>query len=140
MTNKKSEILLLTHGGWGEKLIDSIKMIFGSTDRITEIPLMASETFQEYYKKVRNKVSNLSENSLLMADLYGGTTSNVSAKLSQEFKINVVSGLNANMLLEAVASIDNLGDREVVERIVASGKHGCKNVLKEIQLSMNSEK
>lgn len=140
MTNKKPEILLLTHGGWGEKLIDSIKMIFGSTDRITEIPLMASETFQEYYKKVRNKVSNLSENSLLMADLYGGTTSNVSAKLSQEFKINVVSGLNANMLLEAVASIDNLGDREVVERIVASGKHGCKNVLKEIQLSMNSEK
>lgn len=138
MTDEKPEILLLTHGGWGEKLIDSVKMIFGSTDRISEIPLMASDTFEEYYEKVKSKVVTLPENSLLMVDLYGGTTANVSAKLSQEFKINVVSGLNAHMLLEAVALIDSLGDIEVVEKIVTSGKQGCRDVIKEIQVAMSS--
>ncbi|WP_066496314.1 PTS sugar transporter subunit IIA [Abyssisolibacter fermentans] len=137
MSTENAEILLLTHGGWGEKLIESMKMILGDTPRVSEIALTANETFQEFYEKVENKVSQLADNSVIMTDLYGGTTSNVSAKLSQLYKIRVISGLNAPMLLEAISSIDSLESEETIERIVSSAQNGCKDVIKLLEKAMN---
>lgn len=137
MQSKKTEIILLTHGGWGERLIDSLKMIWGSTDQISEIPLMPNDTFNEYYEKVKEKVEKIAEHSLLITDLFGGTTSNVSAKLSQEYNIQVLSGLNAPMLLEAMGALDDLDNPETLKRIITASQQGCKDVVGEIRASFN---
>ena len=130
---KELEILLLTHGDWGKYIIDAGKMIVGNVDRVSQISLNPADTFEEFYEKVEKKVSELKDGSLIITDIFGGTTTNVAAKLSLSYNINIISGLNAPLLFEALLNIDSINQDEVLDNIVEEGKDSCKNILKELR-------
>ena len=130
---KELEILLLTHGDWGKYIIEAGKMIVGNVDRVSQISLNPADTFEEFYEKVEKKVSEMKEGSLIITDIFGGTTTNVAAKLSLSYKINIISGLNAPLLFEALLNIDSINQDEVLDNIVEEGKDSCKNILKELR-------
>ena len=130
---KELEILLLTHGDWGKYIIDAGKMIVGNVDRVSQISLNPADTFEEFYEKVENKVSEMKEGSLIITDIFGGTTTNVAAKLSLSYKINIISGLNAPLLFEALLNIDFINEDSVLDSIVEEGRDSCKNILKELR-------
>ena len=130
---KELEILLLTHGDWGKYIIDAGKMIVGNVDRVSQISLNPADTFEEFYEKVENKVSGMKEGSLIITDIFGGTTTNVAAKLSLSYKINIISGLNAPLLFEALLNIDSIDEDSVLDSIVEEGRDSCKNILKELR-------
>ena len=130
---KELEILLLTHGDWGKYIIDAGKMIVGNVDRVSQISLNPADTFEEFYEKVENKVSEMKEGSLVITDIFGGTTTNVAAKLSLSYKINIISGLNAPLLFEALLNIDSINEDSVLDSIVEEGRDSCKNILKELR-------
>ena len=130
---KELEILLLTHGDWGKYIIEAGKMIVGNVDRVSQISLNPADTFEEFYEKVENKVSEMKEGSLIITDIFGGTTTNVAAKLSLSYKINIISGLNAPLLFEALLNIDSINEDSVLDSIVEEGRDSCKNILKELR-------
>ena len=130
---KKLEILLLTHGDWGKYIIEAGKMIVGNVDRVSQISLNPADTFEEFYEKVEKKVSEMKEGSLIITDIFGGTTTNVAAKLSLSYNINIISGLNAPLLFEALLNIDSINEDKVLDGIVEEGKDSCKNILKELR-------
>ena len=130
---KELEILLLTHGDWGKYIIEAGKMIVGNVDRVSQISLNPADTFEEFYEKVEKKVSEMKEGSLIITDIFGGTTTNVAAKLSLSYNINIISGLNAPLLFEALLNIDSINEDEVLDSIVEEGKDSCKNILKELR-------
>ena len=130
---KKLEILLLTHGDWGKYIIEAGKMIVGNVDCVSHIALNPADTFEEFYEKVEKKVSELKDGSLIITDIFGGTTTNVAAKLSLSYNINIISGLNAPLLFEALLNIDSINQDEVLDNIVEEGKDSCKNILKELK-------
>ena len=130
---KELEILLLTHGDWGKYIIDAGKMIVGNVDRVSQISLNPADTLEEFYEKVENKVSEMKEGSLIITDIFGGTTTNVAAKLSLSYKINIISGLNAPLLFEALLNIDSINEDSVLDSIVEEGRDSCKNILKELR-------
>ncbi len=130
---KELEILLLTHGDWGKYIIEAGKMIVGNVDRVSQISLNPADTFEEFYEKVENKVSEMKEGSLIITDIFGGTTTNVAAKLSLSYKINIISGLNAPLLFEALLNIDSINEDSVLDNIVEEGRDSCKNILKELR-------
>ena len=130
---KELEILLLTHGDWGKYIIDAGKMIVGNVDRVSQISLNPADTFEEFYEKVEKKVSEMKEGSLIITDIFGGTTTNVAAKLSLSYKINIISGLNAPLLFEALLNIDSINEDSVLDSIVEEGRDSCKNILKELR-------
>ena len=130
---KELEILLLTHGDWGKYIIDAGKMIVGNVDRVSQISLNPADTFEEFYEKVENKVSEMKEGSLIITDIFGGTTTNEAAKLSLSDKINIISGLNAPLLFEALLNIDSINEDSVLDSIVEEGRDSCKNILKELR-------
>ena len=130
---KELEILLLTHGDWGKYIIEAGKMIVGNVDRVSQISLNPADTFEEFYEKVENKVSEMKEGSLIITDIFGGTTTNVAAKLSLSYKINIISGLNAPLLFEALLNIDSINEDSILDSIVEEGRDSCKNILKELR-------
>ena len=130
---KELEILLLTHGDWGKYIIEAGKMIVGNVDRVSQISLNPADTFEEFYEKVEKKVSEMKEGSLIITDIFGGTTTNVAAKLSLSYSINIISGLNAPLLFEALLNIDSINEDKVLDGIVEEGKDSCKNILKELR-------
>jgi D-glucosaminate-specific PTS system IIA component len=54
-----SQILLLTHGGWGTQLCNSLRMVTGEIEGVTEIALMPVDTLGEYYQRVEAVVKSL---------------------------------------------------------------------------------
>ena len=130
---KKLEILLLTHGDWGKYIIEAGKMIVGNVDCVSHIALNPADTFEEFYEKVEKKISSMKEGSLVITDIFGGTTTNVAAKASLSYNINIISGLSAPLLFEALLNIDSIDEESTLDRIVEEGKDSCKNILKELK-------
>jgi mannose/fructose-specific phosphotransferase system component IIA len=101
---EKEPIIILTHGGWGEGLLKSIKMIVGEIENIHEVVLHPEDNLQEYIERVENQLKEITwtEKLLVLTDIKGGTTSNVALRLSRDYDILALSGLNSAMLLDAV--------------------------------------
>jgi len=134
--DKKPQILLLTHGGWGMSLVKGVRMILGSVDFVSEVPLLPEMTLPEYLAAVKAEVEKLPEGSLILTDVFGGTTTNVGAKLGKDFHMKVYSGLNAPMLLEACSQITFTGTLNM-ETVLASGQEAVKDVVEEVLKAMN---
>ena len=130
---KKLEILLLTHGDWGKYIIEAGKMIVGNVDCVSHIALNPADTFEEFYEAVEKKISSMGEGSLVITDIFGGTTTNVAAKASLSYNINIISGLSAPLLFEALLNIESIDEESTLDRIVEEGKDSCKDILKELK-------
>lgn len=101
---EKQPIILLTHGGWGEHLVQSMKMIVGTVEDVYEVPLAPEDNLTEYIIRVEEQIKKLkwTDKLLILTDIKGGTTSNVALRLSRNYPILAISGLNSAILLEAI--------------------------------------
>jgi len=132
---KETKIVLLTHGGWGEALVRSIEMILGKVNCTHEIALEPAYTLAEYKQMVEEYVDTISEDSIIMVDLFGGTPSNVAALVGNERNMKVFSGLNSPMLLEACVELQS-GTLDP-DAILAVGTSACRDVVASIRQAMN---
>ena len=71
-TESLPQILLLTHGGWGQQLCNSLRMVMGEIKGVTEIALMPVDTLGEFYQRVEAVVKTMPEGSLILTDFIGG--------------------------------------------------------------------
>lgn len=133
------EILLLTHGGWGQQLRESVRMVVGEVEGVSDIALMPVDTLDEFYHKVKQQVAVMSAGSVILTDFIGGTTSNVAARLSVDHPVNVISGLNATLLLAAIDLREQGTLATSVDELVELGQKSCIDVVKHIK-SINSGK
>lgn len=131
----ETKILLLTHGGWGSKLVDSLKMILGDINCCHEIALLPEYTLADYMKLVNDYVQTISKDSLIITDMFGGTPSNVAAKIGNDTGIHVICGLNAPMLLEACSQLQFQNEINF-DLVLEAGTSACKDVVKEIKEKM----
>ena len=135
---RKPQILLLTHGGWGMALTESLKMILGSVDFVHEIPLTPEVTFSEYYALVDEYAAEMPEKSLIFTDIFGGTTTNAGARVGKERNIKVISGLNAPLMVEACTQIQYMGDVSF-DTVLKQGQASVIDVVSEVMKSMKKK-
>lgn len=131
-------ILILTHGGWGMHLVESLNMILGNIDCCEEIALTPKDTFVEYYNKVKEHVATFPQGSLILTDLFGGTTSNVAAKVAMELNMKAYCGLSAPLLLEACSQIQFQGCLNF-EVLLTTGQGACRDMVEEIRNLMKEK-
>lgn len=129
---RKEPIILLTHGGWGEGLLNSIKMIVGTVENVHEVALAPSDNLSEYIERVEETVREVkwSEKLLVLTDIKGGTTSNVALRLSRDYNILAISGLNTALLLEAVMKQETPYTMQTGEELLQASKEN--NVILEM--------
>ncbi|AJQ98575.1 PTS system mannose-specific IIA component [Hafnia paralvei ATCC 29927] len=132
------QILLLTHGGWGSQLCASLRMVAGDIQGVTEIALMPVDTFSDFFQRVEHAVSTMPAGSLILTDFIGGTTSNVAARLSVDYPIGVVAGLNASLLLQALELRENGPLTESIDELVEAGRESCRDVVAHINGLQNN--
>jgi D-glucosaminate-specific PTS system IIA component len=138
-TQPLPEILLLTHGGWGQQLCNSLRMVMGEIKGVTEIALMPVDTLGEFYQRVEDVVKTMPDGSLILTDFVGGTTSNVAARLSADYPIAVVSGLNASLLLEALDRREHGSLTTCVSELVEAGRSSCLDVVAHVRQLQQSQ-
>lgn len=124
---EKEPIILLTHGGWGIHLLQSVKMIVGEINNIYEVALKPEDSLQEYLARVRSQIEAVTwrQKLVVLTDIKGGTTSNVALRLSREYDILALSGLNTAMLLEAVMKQEIPFTDAVGEEILQASLNNC---------------
>lgn len=133
MMTKVPGIVVMTHGKTGKELIASLEMIVGSTENITAVSLLPGQTPEAYLAEVRGILDEQDSNTILLVDLFGGTPSNCAASLSSKYNVEIISGVNLPMLIEAVQLRGIVNGEELRQQLVDAGCNGIKDLIKEMK-------
>lgn len=93
-------VAVLCHGNWGKELIEDIKKLFGLKNKFLVFPLLPNMSVEEYREEVEKVLKVAPQNTILISDLYGGTTSNIAIYMGMKYNLNAISGLNLPLILE----------------------------------------
>ena len=104
-------VAVLCHGNWGKELIEDIKKLFGLKNKFLVFPLLPNMSVEEYREELEKVLKVAPQNTILISDLYGGTTSNTAIYLGIKYNLNAISGLSFSVILE-------IDKEEKVEKIL----------------------
>jgi len=130
MPEKKPKIVLMTHGRVGEEMIQSLDMIVGITEEVYAVPLFPGQTLERYVAQVSEILENQDVPSILLVDLFGGTPSNCASSLSAKYDVEIVSGVNVPMLVEAVQVRGLFNGEELRQQLISGGCNGINDLTK----------
>jgi PTS system mannose-specific IIA component len=118
-------IVIVTHCQLGEALIGAAQFIIGSQPESLE---SVSIDLNENAEKLRNKISQGikkvkgQEGVLILTDMFGGTPSNLSYSFLEEGRIEVLSGVNLPILIQAASMRDKMKLDELAANLESFGK------------------
>jgi len=118
-------IVIVTHCQLGEALIGAAEFIIGSRPASLE---SISIDLNENAEKLRNKISlgikNVKGNEgvLILTDMFGGTPSNLSYSFLEEGHVEVLSGVNLPILIQATSMREKLKLDELAANLESFGK------------------
>ncbi|UCD80035.1 MAG: PTS fructose transporter subunit IIA [Desulfobacterales bacterium] len=105
-------IVIVTHGQLGEALIGAAEFIIGRRpEAIESISIDLSENAEKLRAKIAQGIKTVKgqEGVLILTDMFGGTPSNLSYSFLEEGRIEVLSGVNLPILIQAA----NLRDKKI---------------------------
>ncbi len=117
-------ILLITHNGLGDSLIDCVQHVLGSVPpHLKALSIRANDDPAHKEAEARALIAQLDSGRgvLLLSDVFGATPCNIARRLCQAGRIEGVAGVNLPMLLR-VACFCNKPLDELVLRALAGGK------------------
>jgi PTS system mannose-specific IIA component len=117
-------ILLITHNGLGDSLIDCIRHVMGSVPpHVKALSVLASEDPILKEEQARGLVAQLDEGQgvLVLSDVYGATPCNIAQRLCVPGRVEGVAGVSLPMLMR-VACYSNKPLDEQVQRAIDGGK------------------
>ena len=118
-------IVIVTHCQLGEALIGAAEFIIGSRPASLE---SVSIDLNENAEKLRNKISQGikkvkgQEGVLILTDMFGGTPSNLSYSFLEEGRIEVLSGVNLPILIQAASMRNKMKLDELAANLESFGK------------------
>lgn len=117
-------ILLITHNGLGDSLIDCIRHVMGSVpSHVKALSVLASDDPILKEEEARALVAQLDEGQgvLILSDVYGATPCNIAQRLNVPGHVEGVAGVNLPMLMR-VACYANKPLDEQVQRALDGGR------------------
>lgn len=119
-------LLVITHAGLGESLVDCAKHVFGSMpERLRALGVVADADPEQVLARAQALVAELDDGSgvLVLTDLFGATPANIAFRLARPDRIAVVAGVNLPMLLRSIGYRSG-ALRDVVAKATEGGRSG----------------
>lgn len=122
------KLVVVAHGHFATGAASALELIAGKQEDVAVIDFLEGMSAQTVKDKIAAELVDQSE-VLVLSDLLGGTPFKVSTELMTEFngKMNVLSGLNLAMLIEAVFARNMLSFDELVDKLMVTAKAGVVN-------------
>lgn len=135
----KTQIIILTHGNWGEELIESVELIIGKIEAVKAFPLMAEESIESYVNNINTFINSIKEETpLILTDTFGGTPFQVACTLvAAHDNVYSINGLSMDMLLAADKLRKQYSGKELVYEIIKSSYKSIVDI-KELFRSIDS--
>ncbi|MFO1345299.1 MAG: PTS fructose transporter subunit IIA [Rhodocyclaceae bacterium] len=123
-------ILLVTHGTYGEALIQNVCHVLNKRpSRIAQLGVAAQDDPLDLLplaKLLLNEVDG-GEGVLVMTDIYGASPSNLAMKLLEPGRVEGVAGVNLPMLLRAITYREK-GMETMLSKAISGGRDGVMNM------------
>ncbi len=117
-------LLLITHNGIGDLLLQTAENIFGNPPlKCGAVPVTDNSDREQLLRQATQLADRLDdgEGVLVLTDLFGSTPANIATDLQQEDRINVVSGVNLPMVLK-VFNYASLDLATLTEKVLSGGQ------------------
>lgn len=122
-------LFICTHGDFAKAIIQSAEMIIGPMETAIPICLQPGMSGDDYLELVEQKAEAYQDHDILvLADLFGGTPCNTTARLVRTYPIQIVTGLNLGMLLEVFSNLQTASMEELVSIALEAASMGCVDV------------
>lgn len=125
-------IILASHGEFASGIKQTGDMIMGTQDKVEVCLLMPEDSPEQFKSRLEAVVAAFEKDDelLFLVDLWGGTPFNQANQLVKEHagKMEVVSGLNVPMLLQAYSErfIPERSVTDIAKIIISDGKDGIR--------------
>jgi PTS system mannose-specific IIA component len=99
-------VLIVTHGEFGNALLDTLRMILGETEGMVSVPLLSRDSPENLRMKMEKAVDQVdpkAQGALILVDMLGGTPFNVGIQLATTRNVKVITGVNLPMLIKVVS-------------------------------------
>jgi PTS system ascorbate-specific IIA component len=117
-------ILLVTHNGLGDSLIDCVRHVLGNVPpHLKSLSVLANDDPAVKEAEARTLIAQLDNGNgvLLLSDVFGATPCNIAKRVCVPGHVEGVAGVNLPMLLR-VACYTNKPLPELVQRALEGGK------------------
>lgn len=121
-------------------MIKGAEMIVGTLKNTYAFTISPEQSVDDYKNEIELFLKNAPKGSILIADLFGGTTSNVAAALSKQYDVLAVSGLDMAMLIAATELREEYEGDELIEKLIEKSKENCKNIGKILRQASQNKK
>lgn len=120
-------VLIVTHLDLGKKLLEVSESILGKQELCKALSIDTTKSMEEILGDIRLSVQELDtgDGVVILADMFGGTPSNLSFSLLNSFNLEVVTGVNLPMLLKILTN-RNLPLEQLALEAKNAGKMGIK--------------
>ena len=122
-------IIIGTHGRFGEELVKSAEMIAGDMSHVSCVSLYPNESLIEYMEKATAELESKKGYTIVLVDLYGGTPCNAfTALCEKKYGFQVLTGLNLGLLIELNMKLtfaDEINEEELIAQCQEVVRNSC---------------
>jgi PTS system mannose-specific IIA component len=118
-------IVIVTHSELGEALIGAAEFIIGSRpESIESVSIDLNENAEKLRGKIDRGIKKVmgEDGVIILTDMFGGTPSNLSFSFLEEGHIEVLSGVNLPILIQAVNMRKKMALDKLAANLEAFGK------------------
>ena len=118
-------VVIVTHSQLGDAFIEAAEFIIGSRpDTMVSVSIDLKENAEKLREKIAKgiKTVNRHKGVLILTDMFGGTPSNLSYSFLEEGRVEVISGVNLPILIQAINKRETMTLAELSEHLEAFGK------------------
>lgn len=117
------KIILVTHGDMAKAMLDTAAKICSFEESSIDVFTVSGKIdLQNISGGIRQKIDP--SGTLILVDTFGGTSCNVAAGLTHGMPdVNVICGVNLNMLLAAINNREKLSSDELAQKVLEAEKN-----------------
>ncbi len=115
-------LVIITHGDLSIQLLKTAELIMGESAQVHAVTFTARESLDTLRQKALAAIEDYrADGCLILTDIMGGSATNVCVELMKMEKVEVVTGVNLPMVLEAIGYRDGADLKALAAKVLESG-------------------
>lgn len=115
-------LVLVAHAGLARELLKAAEMIVGRIEKAEAIGITAKDSVEQIRDSVAGAIEKVSgAGVIIMADMFGGTPSNMSISFLKDNEVEVITGVNLPMVIKFASDRDKSGVEELAATLKKCG-------------------
>ncbi len=117
-------LLVVTQGRVAEELVKATKTIVGPLDALEAVSIGWDDDVAVARERIQEAIQRVSRGTgaLILADMFGGTASNLALSFLDPGKVEVITGVNLPMLIKFTNLREEMALPEIARRIAEQGR------------------